>query len=116
MNKPDPIRGDRSDEPTGHTLWQARPVGLCDGSDVRTDSSCAEAIDSNATTTGASRSQSEGDLDLPEAAGRRAEGRPSGKSDGKRSDRRETSGGAVVSAGWREVAGQLAAEEGQCHE
>ena len=84
---------------------------------VRTGSSCAERIDSNApAATGRSRSQSEGDLDLPEAAGRRAEGRPSGKSDGKRSDRRETTGGAVVSAGWREVADQLSAWEGQRHE
>ena len=62
--------------------------------------------------------KSEGDLDLPEAAGRRAEGRPSGKSDGTRSDRSETSGGGggELSAGWREVAEQLHAEEGMSHE
>jgi hypothetical protein len=39
-----------------------------------------------------SRSQSERDLDLPEPRGS-GEGRASGKSDGTRSDRRETSGG-----------------------
>ena len=46
--------------------------------------------------TGSARSQSERDLDLPVAAGRRAEGRASGKSGAARSDRRETSGGAVA--------------------
>ena len=40
--------------------------------------------------------KSEGDLDLPEAAGRRAEGRASGKSAAQRSEQRETSGGSGV--------------------
>ncbi len=60
--------------------------------------------------------KSERDLDLPEAAGRRSEGRASGKSDGTRSDRSETSGGVVLSAGWREVAEWCHAEGGVGHE
>jgi len=52
--------------------------------------SCSFSI---STPTGAAFTQSERDLDLPEAAVRRAEGRASGKSDGTRSDRRETCGG-----------------------
>ena len=48
------------------------------------------------TSTSSARSQSEGDLAVPEAAERRAEGRPSGKSGGKRRDRRVTSGGSCV--------------------
>ena len=120
MNKSAPERGAGSDDPTGQLdLWQDRPAGGHQGKGVvRTGSSNAEAIDSNAPTTGASRSQSERDLDLPEAAGRRAEGRASGKSDGTRSDRSETSGGSggELSAGWREVAEQLHAEEGMSHE
>ena len=118
MNKSAPERGAGSDEShrgngsvAGFARWDSCGKGI-----VRTGSSCAEAIDSNAPTTGASRSQSERDLAVREAAGRRAERRASGKSDGKRSDRRETSGGAVVSAGWREVADQLHAREGQRHE
>jgi len=96
--------------PAGH-LW----IGC-----VRTGSSCAEAIEfchrqrvgsfSISRTTGATRVQSERDLDLPEAAGRRAEGRASGKSAAQRSEQRETS------CGWRGVAVALHAEEGQRHE
>jgi len=95
---------------------------------VRTGSSDADPIQychrtssgssSISSTTGVAFSQSEGDLAAPEAAGRRAEGRPSGKSGGKRRDRRETSGGSCseLSAGWREVAEELHAEEGLSHE
>ena len=47
------------------------------------------------TPTGSARAQSERGLDLPEPRGS-GEGRASGKSDGKRSDRRETSGGSCA--------------------
>jgi len=122
MSKPDPKRRDRSDEPTGRLSlagW-ARPVGHLEGVHVRTGSSNADAIQfchrtsddsfSISPATGVAFSQSERDLAVPEAAGRRAEGRASGKSDGKRSDRSETS------CGWRGVAAALHAEEGQTHE
>lgn len=95
---------------------------------VRTGSSNADPIQfchrksvgcsSISAPTDSPKSQSEGDLAVPEAAERRAEGRPSGKSGAARSDRRETSSGSggELSAGWREVAEQLHAEEGMGHE
>ena len=117
MNKPDPKRGDRSDDShrgvgsvAGIAQWDTLGKVV-----VRTDSSNADAIQFCATTTGTVRSQSERDLDLPEPRGS-GEGRASGKSDGKRSDRRETSGGAVPSAGWREVAEWCHVEGGVGHE
>jgi hypothetical protein len=119
MSKPDPIRGDRSDDPTGlRDLWQDRPAGHLDRDVVRTDSSYAKPIDSNAGgATGSSRAQSERGLDSVSASpegDRRT--RASGKSDGTRSDRSETSGGAELSAGWREVAEWCHAGEGTGHE
>jgi hypothetical protein len=93
---------------------------------VRTGSSYADAIQfcptshssdsSISSTTISAGSQSEGDLAVREAAERRAERRPSGKSGAARSDRRETTGGVGLSAGWRAVAVACHAMEGQCHE
>lgn len=102
---PAPERGAGADDPTGLSdLWQDRPAGHLGWVNVRTCSSyadpnqfcplsqiCVSAI-ALASSPG---TQSEGDLAVPEAAGRRAEGRPSGKSGAARSDRRETSGGVV---------------------
>jgi len=130
MNKPDPIRGDRSDDPTGlRDLWQDRPAGHLDGVIVRTGSSNADAIQfcprSRCSTSpisssaSSSRSQSDRGLDSAErSAVAEPEARGSGKSGGKRRDRRETSGGsgAVPSAGWREVAEWCHAEGGVGHE
>jgi len=71
-------------------------AGHLDRGVVRTGSSNADPNQFSATAaTGSSRSQSERDLAVPEAGGSRAEGRASGKSGAARSDRRETSGGAV---------------------
>ena len=85
---------------------------------VRTCSSNADRYQSNATTTGTARSQSEGDLAVREAAERRAERRPSGKRE-HRPERTENDavrcgGGveAVPSAGWRAVAEALGASGG----
>ena len=113
MNEASPTKGDWSDEPTGRlNCGKVGPSdGHLEGGYVRTGFSNSHAIQFSALEpTGSSRSQSERDLDLPEAAGRRAEGRASGKSDGTRSDRRETS------CGWRGVSVALHAEEGQHHE
>jgi len=94
-----PEEGADADDPTGRLLFgrQDRPAGhLCGRGCVRVSSSCAEDYRFTArAATGSSRAQSERDLAVPEAAGRRVEGRASGKSDGTRSDRSETSGGAV---------------------
>jgi len=123
MKEASPTKGAGSDEShRGHgSLAGFAPAEhLCGIRFVRTGSSCAEAIEfchrqrvgsfSISRTTGATRVQSERDLDLPEAAGRRAEGRASGKSAAQRSEQRETS------CGWRGVAVALHAEEGQRHE
>ena len=95
-----PEEGADADDPTGRLLFgrQDRPAGhLCGRGCVRVSSSCAEDYRFTArAATGSSRAQSERDLAVPEAAGRRAEGRASGKSDGTRSDRPETSGGVVA--------------------
>ena len=86
---------------------------------VRTGSSCAEAIDSNATTTGGAFTQRSRGLDSAERSpDGEPEARGSGKSDGTRSDRSETTGGrgGELSAGWREVVEELHAGEGMSHE
>ena len=116
MNESAPTKGGWSDAPTERVSsvagW-ARPVDSLVGS-VRTCPSNADRNQSNATTTGTARSQSEGDLAVREAAERRAERRPSGKSAAKRSEARQTGGGAeaVPSAGWRAVAEALDASGG----
>ena len=54
MKEASPKKGDWSDDPTGRNCCrrQDRPVGHLGGSGcVRTGSSCAEAIDSNATSS-----------------------------------------------------------------
>ena len=58
--------------------------------------------------------KSERDLDLPEAAGRRSEGRASGKREERQRRPRTTPGGAeaVPSAGWQSVAEALDASGG----
>ena len=56
----------------------------------------AEVVESAGRASNAplTSGKSERDLDLPEAAERRAEGRASGKSAAQRSEQRETSGGS----------------------
>lgn len=112
MNGTAPERGAGSDDShrgSGSAAGIAR-WDTCGKVVVRASFSNADAIHLFATTTGGAFPQSERDLDLPEAAGRRAEGRASGKSAAQRSEQRETS------CGWRGVAAALHAEEGHQHE
>ena len=98
MKESAPEGGAGSDDPTGRDCFgrQDRPAGHRGRWCVRTGSSNADPNQFSApAAAGSSRSQSERDLAVPEAGGSRAEGRASGKSDGKRSDRSKTSGGAV---------------------
>ena len=125
MSKPDPKRGDRSDDPTGlRDLWQDRPAGHLGRDVVRTGSSNAERDKANpnqpietnlprqtVSTAYSAFTQSERGLDSAERSPEGdPEARASGKSGGTRSDRSETS------CGWRGVAVALHAEEGQRHE
>ena len=130
MNESAPERGAGSDDPhrgVGSVAGIARWVTLGKVI-VRTGSSNVDAIEFCHRTcvacpfsisASSSRSQSERGLDLadPSPEGERS-ARASGKSDGTRSDRSETSSGGCgeLSAGWREVAEQLHAEEGTGHE
>jgi len=129
MNESATERGAGSDEPTGRlNFGRMGPSDGHRGRYVRTGSSCADPIQfcyressgsfSISLLPSSSRSQSDRGLDSAErSAAAEPEARGSGKSGAARSDRRETSGGeAVPSAGWREVAERLHAEEGQRHE
>jgi hypothetical protein len=51
MNESAPEWGAGSDEPTGRVLWQVRPAGHLDTGEVRTGSSYADDIQSNATAS-----------------------------------------------------------------
>lgn len=117
-----PQRGAGADDPhrgNGSVAGIARWVTL-GRVIVRTGSSYANVIQFSArVTTGSTRSQRSRGLDSAERSPKGdPEARGSGKSDGKRSDRSETTGGrgGELSAGWREVAEQLHAEEGTGHE
>jgi hypothetical protein len=115
MNKSAPKGGAGSDDPTGLDLCcerQGHPVGHSDRSFVRTSSSNADGNQfSDVGTATVSRSQSERGLDsVSESPKGDLRTRASGKSDGTRSDRSETS------CGWRGVAAALHAMEGQRHE
>jgi len=121
MKEASPKKGDWSDEPTGRLCFGR--VGPSDGHQwkgvVRTGSSRADPIQLSATTTGGAFSQRSRGLDSEERSpSGDPDDRGSGKSDGTRSDRSETSGGSCseLSAGWREVAEELHAEEGLSHE
>ena len=116
MNKSDPKRGDRSDDPTGlQDLWQDRPAGHLDRDVVRTDSSNADDYQVSATPTDSARSQSERDLDLPEPRGS-GEGRASGKREHRPERTENDAVGVPLSAGWRAVAESMQALEGSHHE
>lgn len=124
-----PERGAGSDDSHRATdLWKDSPSGTPWPGVVRTGSSNAEvnqscpvSVSSENTPLSAcdAKTQSERGLDSAERSpDGEPEARASGKSDGTRSDRSETSSGGCgeLSAGWREVAEQLHAEEGTGHE
>ena len=118
MNKSDPKRGDRSDDPTGlQDLWQDRPAGHLDRDVVRTDSSNADSIQFCATPTDSANPQSERGLDsvsAPPAGGRRS--RASGKREHRPERTENDAVGVPLSAGWRAVAESMQALEGSHHE
>jgi len=121
MKESAPKGGAGSDDPTGLDLRcgrQGRPAGHQWKGVVRTGSSCAERIDSNApAATDSANSQSERGLDSAE---RSPDGEPEARASGRREERqgrpKTTAGGrcdeAVPSAGWREVAEALDASGG----
>ena len=121
MKEASPTKGAGSDEShrdNGSVAGFARRDS-CGKGIVRTGSSRADPIQLSATTTGGAFSQRSRGLDSEERSpSGDPDDRGSGKSDGTRSDRRETSGGSCsgLSAGWREVAEELHAEEGLSHE
>ena len=102
MTTPAPKRGLVSDEPTGLRSWQVRPVGLSDGSGVRTGSSNAVRIDSCAVLSASSSTTSDtagaraGDLAVRERRRTRLERRPAAAAepDGE-GGKREAVAGAV---------------------
>jgi hypothetical protein len=90
---------DRIQRDNGSVAGFARWKHLCEIGCVRVGFSNADPYQSTARVASRpAKTQSERDLDLPEAAGWRAEGRASGMSGAARSDRRETCGGAVAVA------------------
>jgi len=121
-----PWKGADWNGPTGRLIVRGRPARQDTGRVVPISFSftshnqlfpVTQSRCSGCQTPDSAKTQSERGLDSAEwSAEAEPEARASGKSDGKRSDRRETSGGAVPSAGWREVAEWCHAEGGVGHE